>query len=196
VRALVDKTARRQQILDQARTVFARQGYHQAKIDDIVAAAGIARGTFYLYFEDKRAIFAEIVDGAFLKLAAAIERVDVKGDVATQVQGNISRIVEVLLQDRATTKILLADAVGLDPTFDRKLFAFYEEVGKLLEESLREGQELGIVRRGNAKLYAMLSLGALKEVLFQSSVYEIDVDPSEITSTLFAFLSNGMLELS
>ena len=179
--------------------MFARQGYHQAKIDDIVAAAGIARGTFYLYFEDKRAIFGEIVDGAFAKLAAAIVRVDTSGrreDVTRQVRENIARIVEVLLQDRATTKILLADAVGLDPAFDRKLFAFYEEVGKLLEESLREGQELGIVRKGNARLYSMLSLGALKEVLFQSSVYEIDIEATEITDTLYAFLSNGMLDLA
>ena len=51
------KPERRQQILTVARDVFARRGYHAAKIDDIVAAAGIARGTFYLYFEDKRAIF-------------------------------------------------------------------------------------------------------------------------------------------
>lgn len=191
----MDKATRRLNILQNARDVFARQGYHQAKIDDIVAAAGIARGTFYLYFEDKRAIFAEIVDGAFLKLAAAIERVDTKGDVVKQVRGNISRIVEVLLADRATTKILLADAVGLDPAFDRKLFAFYEEVGNLLEESLREGQELGIVRPGNARLFAMLSLGSLKEVLFQSSVYEIDLEQTLITDTLFSFLSNGMLDL-
>ena len=191
----MDKTARRQQILEQARNVFAKQGYHLAKIDDIVAAAGIARGTFYLYFEDKRAIFGEIVDGAFAKLAAAIARVDTKGDVDKQVRENIARIVEVLLDDRATTKILLADAVGLDPAFDRKLFAFYEEVGNLLEESLREGQDLGIVRQGNAKLYAMLSLGALKEVLFQSAVYEIDIDPAHISDTLYAFLSNGMLTL-
>ena len=58
----VDKNERRQQILLHARDVFARRGYHAAKIDEIVGAAGVARGTFYLYFEDKRAIFEEIVD--------------------------------------------------------------------------------------------------------------------------------------
>src|SRR5215472_15244370 len=58
----MDKTERRAQILAHARDVFAKRGYHAAKIDDIVSAAGVARGTFYLYFEDKRAIFEEIVD--------------------------------------------------------------------------------------------------------------------------------------
>ena len=51
------KAERRNEILVAARDVFARKGYHQATIDDIVKAAGVARGTYYLYFEDKRAVF-------------------------------------------------------------------------------------------------------------------------------------------
>ena len=41
-----------------------------------MATAGVARGTFYLYFEDKRAIFEEIVDRTFMRLGLAIVRVD------------------------------------------------------------------------------------------------------------------------
>jgi AcrR family transcriptional regulator len=51
----MDKAERRQQILNHARDVFAKRGYYAAKIDDIVTAAGIARGTFYLYFASSRA---------------------------------------------------------------------------------------------------------------------------------------------
>ena len=50
------KEERREQISSVARDVFARRGYHQTTIEDIVLQAGIARGTFYLYFEDKRDI--------------------------------------------------------------------------------------------------------------------------------------------
>jgi AcrR family transcriptional regulator len=189
----MEKAARRQQILNHARDVFAKRGYHQTKIDDIVAAARIARGTFYLYFDDKRAIFEEIVDRAFARLGMVITRVDVERDVASQVRENISRIVGVLLEDKATTKILLADAVGLDPAFDRKLLTFYEEVGKLVEESLRDGQQLGIVRKGNARLLAFLSLGALKEVLYQCTVYEMNIANEQITNTIFDFLAHGYL---
>jgi AcrR family transcriptional regulator len=72
----MDKAERRQQILNHARDVFALRGYHAAKIEDIVAAAGVARGTFYLYFEDKRAIFEEIVDGVLARIGMTIVRVD------------------------------------------------------------------------------------------------------------------------
>src|SRR5580658_10766597 len=107
---------RRQQILTVARDVFAKRGYHAAKIDDIVAAAGIARGTFYLYFEDKRAIFEEIVDRVFTRLGMTILRVDPgdpSRDVGAQILENIRRIVSMLLEDRATTKIMLSDAMGI-----------------------------------------------------------------------------------
>jgi len=53
------KNERRQQILSVAREAFAKRGYHQTTIDDIVVQAGVARGTFYLYFEDKRAVFSK-----------------------------------------------------------------------------------------------------------------------------------------
>src|SRR5579864_6427734 len=105
------KPERRQQILTAARDVFARRGYHAAKIDEIVASAGIARGTFYLYFEDKRAIFEEIVDRTIARVGMAIVRVDphdAARSVAVQVTENIRRIVSILLEDRATTKILLS----------------------------------------------------------------------------------------
>lgn len=198
-RAVVDRAERRLQILASAREVFAKRGYHAAKIDEIVATAKIARGTFYLYFEDKRAIFEEIVDGAFAQLGTAVLRVETAHPTRTvgeQVKENIRRIVATLLEDRATTKILLSDAVGLDPEFDRKLLSFYEELGKLLEASLTEGQALGIVAPGDARLFAILTLGALKEILYQVVMRGLAYPTERIVEEMFAFLCAGCLRVS
>lgn len=195
----MEKGERRQQILNVARDVFAKRGYHAAKIDDIVAAAKVARGTFYLYFEDKRAIFEEIVDRAFTRLGMVITRVDTQDpsrSVEEQVKDNVRRIVAVLLEDRATTKILLSDAVGLDPAFDRKLLVFYDEALKLIEESIREGQELGIVKPGNARIQAILAMGAMKEILYQVVMRDLDLDEDAIVAGLYELLSRGFLALS
>src|SRR6478735_5419202 len=163
----MDKATRRQQLLTHARDIFAKLGYHTAKIEDIVTAAGVARGTFYLYFPDKRAIFEEIIDRTLHRVSMAIERVDVGRNVGEQVRGNIRRIVNLLLEDRATTKILLSSASGIDPAFDRKMTAFFDEVATLLERSLGDGQELGIVAKGDTRLFAYLTMGALKELLYE-----------------------------
>ncbi len=52
----------RARLLEAAEEVFAELGYHDASIVKITAAAGVAQGTFYLYFASKLAIFDELVD--------------------------------------------------------------------------------------------------------------------------------------
>src|SRR5215831_16798195 len=103
--AAMDKTERRQVLLHAARDVFATKGYHNAKVDDIVASAKVAKGTFYLYFPDKRSVFAELVDGLFSRLTLAILRVDTNGDVEAQIKHNVRAIIAVLLDDREITQI-------------------------------------------------------------------------------------------
>lgn len=194
----MDKAERRQQILLNARDVFAKRGYHAAKIDDIVAAAGVARGTFYLYFEDKRAIFEEIVDRTFTRIGMAVLRVETEDPshtVAAQIKENIRRIVGALIEDPATTKILLSDAVGLDPAFDRKLLSFYEEIGKLLESSLTDGQAMGIVAKGDAHMFAIMTLGALKEIMYHVVMRGLEYPQERIVEEIFSFLCAGYLRI-
>jgi AcrR family transcriptional regulator len=51
----------RRRLLDAAERVFAELGYHEASIVKITEAAGVAQGTFYLYFASKQEIFEELV---------------------------------------------------------------------------------------------------------------------------------------
>jgi AcrR family transcriptional regulator len=192
----MDKAERRQQILENARDVFAKHGYHAAKIDDIVAAAGVARGTFYLYFEDKRAIFEEIVDLTFAQIGQSIIRVETEDpnrSVSEQIKDNIRAIIHALLKDPATTKILLSDAVGLDPAFDKKLLSFYEETGRLLESSLEDGQQRGIVAPGDTRMFSIMTLGAMKEILYQVTMRGLEYPEDKIVEQIYNFLCNGYL---
>jgi AcrR family transcriptional regulator len=192
------KPERRQQILNAAREIFGKRGYHAAKIDDIVAAAGIARGTFYLYFDDKRAIFEEIVDRTMARLGMSIVRVDPHDTVRTvadQIRENILRVIRILLEDRATTKILLSDALGVDPAFDRKLLSFFDEMASLLERSLLDGQALGVVGPGDVRLLSWLTIGAVKEVSFQIVQRGSEYDEDKLVDGIFALFSNGYLRV-
>ncbi len=51
----------RGRLLEAAEQVFADLGYHEASIVKITDAAGVAQGTFYLYFQSKKEIFDELV---------------------------------------------------------------------------------------------------------------------------------------
>lgn len=189
----MDKTARRQILLRAARDVFATKGYHDAKVDDIVALARVAKGTFYLYFPDKRSVFSELVDLLFNRIGAAILKVDTGSDVDTQVKHNIRAIIAVLFDDPALTKILLSHATGMDPAFVTKIRGFYDGVKMLLSESLKEGQRLGIVAAGDTRLLATFTVGALKELLAESVSGESPLAREEIVAALFRFLQSGYL---
>src|SRR3989475_9742149 len=51
---------RRGELLEAARRVFERDGYHAATVSSIVQMAGLSQGAFYLYFIDKKAVFAAL----------------------------------------------------------------------------------------------------------------------------------------
>jgi AcrR family transcriptional regulator len=51
----------RRRLLDAAETVFGELGYHDASVVKVAERAGVAAGTFYLYFDSKKAIFDELV---------------------------------------------------------------------------------------------------------------------------------------
>ncbi|HEX7701453.1 MAG TPA: helix-turn-helix domain-containing protein, partial [Kofleriaceae bacterium] len=70
------KRERRRQILEAAKHVFAEAGYHGASIHAIIDRADIARGTFYLYFESKSAVFSSILDEAMEQLRRHMHRIE------------------------------------------------------------------------------------------------------------------------
>lgn len=192
----MDKSERRLEMLRAARDVFSTKGYHAAKIDDIVARAGVAKGTFYLYFPDKRSVFVELVDGLFSRLGAAILQVDPHADIEAQVKHNIRGIVAVLLDDPALTQLLLSFAPGLDPAFATKLQSFYDGVKQLLKTSLDEGQRMGIVGPGDTSMYATFTVGALKEMLAECTGSGPVRPREQIVNGLYQLLESGYLHKS
>lgn len=189
---------RREQLLIVAREVFARRGYARATIDDIVLEAGVARGTFYLYFGDKRDAFAELVDRFARQITEVIVRIrpdDISRSVDAQVLDNIRAILRVCLAERSLTKLLFTDAVG-DPEFERKLGIFYDGIVLLLTESLRDGQAIGLVRDGEPRVMAYLTIGALKELLYQAVTLGLGEASAEaLSQQVYEFLTTGYLRV-
>src|SRR5215213_200382 len=53
--------ARGQQIIDTAARLFAQGHYHEVRMEDIAAQAGVAKGTLYRYFEDKEDLYLALL---------------------------------------------------------------------------------------------------------------------------------------
>ena len=65
---------RRRQILSAARSVFDEKGYESATVSDIVRMAGVAQGTFYLYFDSKKDIVVELARKPMADMADRLRR--------------------------------------------------------------------------------------------------------------------------
>ena len=66
---------RRDQILHAARDVFKEKGYESATISEIVRKAGVAQGTFYLYFESKKSVVIELARQPMAEMAEKLMKV-------------------------------------------------------------------------------------------------------------------------
>jgi AcrR family transcriptional regulator len=164
----MQREERREQVLRSAMKVFAHKGYHATSVGDIIKRARIARGTFYLYFENKHQIFEAILEMALQGLVGRLHRIELSHQSPPpleQLRANVGRVMAFLLSERELTQILLRHAEGLDAEFDRRLSAFYDTIMNLIEGVLRAGQQMALVRPCERRIVAACILGSVKEVM-------------------------------
>jgi AcrR family transcriptional regulator len=153
--------ARREAIARAALRVFRQYGFRRAAVDDVARLAGVAKGTVYLYFPSKDALYraaVEIVLGVMLD--ASREAAAAPGTPGERVAGVLAA-KRAALDDALRGSPHAADLVGtssvhsrdLVDAFDRKLEAL---LAGLLREAERAGQLLlagsGLSARGAASL--------------------------------------------
>jgi AcrR family transcriptional regulator len=76
---------RRSQLLEHALTVLSRRGYAATRVEDICAAAGVSRATFYRYFENKDQVFDALID---LMMAEVLDTASHLGAVTPDASGH------------------------------------------------------------------------------------------------------------
>jgi AcrR family transcriptional regulator len=163
------KQERRRQILSAAKAVFAEAGYHGASIHAIIERAQIARGTFYLYFESKAAVFDSILDQAMGDLRARLHRIEVDAPGAPppqiQLRDQVVATLEYVVNDRPLATLLLSAGHTPDVDASERLDLFFAEVRDLLRRALETGMEIGLVRRCPSDLVAAALLGMIRGVI-------------------------------
>ena len=164
----MERQARRAQVLRHAKRIFARKGYHHTNIADIVTRARIARGTFYLYFENKKDLFEELLEQVFKEIESRIRRIRLGPDqpsATEQLRNNLRRVLEFVLTERDLTDILLSHSLGFDRELDVRIRSFYDRIAQLIQRSLDLGIEMRLVRESDTKIVSYCILGGIKEAI-------------------------------
>jgi AcrR family transcriptional regulator len=93
--------AKREAILAAALDEFSQQGFAAARLDDVAKRAGVAKGTIYLYFRDKEALFQELIRSMLTPVVGTIEAM---GQADIPIGMLADRIVDVFVREVYETR--------------------------------------------------------------------------------------------
>lgn len=139
----------RQRILDAARTAFARHGYLDTTVDHIVTEAGLARGSFYTYFESKAHVFAHLaatIDAAVEREVAGIDRRVGDDPVANLMASNRAHLAVV--RANADLYRLVEQAAAVDEHVRKARLRSRQQHVARVAGSIRRWQRRGLADPG------------------------------------------------
>ena len=114
--SIESRDLKRQRLVDSAKEAFANKGYQETSISEIVRRAGIARSTFYQYFDSKLNLFESILDSFLQDLHESIQPISLVPGAATpmiQIQDNLTRVLDLMLGERDLTRILSPNCLDI-----------------------------------------------------------------------------------
>jgi AcrR family transcriptional regulator len=107
-----EESAKRRQILDGARKVFMDLGFDGASMGEIARAAGVSKGTLYVYFADKNRLFVAIVEQEMLEQGKMAFNFDPERDVATTLRDFGRAYIELLCRPGGGSAIRTVMAIA------------------------------------------------------------------------------------
>jgi AcrR family transcriptional regulator len=123
------------QVIDGARTIFLRDGFERASVDDIAREAGVSKATLYSYFPDKRLLFMEIAKSECRRVADEAEAlIHDTAPVAQVLQVAAERIVGFMMSDFGARMFRVA--VAESENFPAMAKDFYHSGPLMIRERL------------------------------------------------------------
>jgi len=158
-------------ILEAARSVFATKGFNDATVDDIANAAGVAKGTVYLYYRSKRDIYFSALKFGIQQMYAVLDE-QLKAESTTE--GKLRALIAVKLayfdENRDFFKIYYSELGNLcihPGAIDSEFKTLYLEQAKVIESILKEGARKKVLRAVRAEQAAFAISDIIRGVVTQ-----------------------------
>jgi len=183
------------EILAAARRIFAEHGFRDATLDQIAAAAGMAKGTLYLYFSSKEEIFASSVRSRLQEVHAAVARA-IAAALGTEakIRAAIHTRFVMHLADQSFFKIYFTEFNNLcahPGQFGEEFKRLYLEGARLVEPVLREGMRHGEIRRLPVREAAM-ALTDLTRTVYAAHVMGMQENQFDLEDFVFQLYWRGI----
>jgi AcrR family transcriptional regulator len=166
-------TDKRQQILDAAVRVFAREGFHATRVADVADEAGVAYGLVYHYFRSKDQILNEVFSERWSLLLATIEGTD--GDTAPRerLATVAGFIIDSYRHDPELMKVIIVEVTRAANSFGRIHLPEIRKAYELIAGIVAEGQQQGAFRDDVDPMFASMSFYGAIEQLLSGWIFEL-----------------------
>jgi AcrR family transcriptional regulator len=182
---------RKQQLLDEAADLFSRRGYADTRVVDICEAAGVAKGLFYWYFENKEALFAELVTSMRLRLRLAqSDAMDPDADPLVRLRQGAEASLRFIAAHAPFFSLL--EVENRDQAWTELLRAGTEVHAHDVAALIREGIELGLVRDDDPDLMAYGVVGVVSTYSHFQRTGRLAATPDEIAGTVGRFVVRSL----
>lgn len=177
---------------------FLDDGYAGASVERIAADADVARGTFYLYFRDKEALFVALMGRFFTPLLDAVARardaLAVCPDAASTypVYGRLGQeLAELLLAHRSAVRLYFQEsrAVGAGGDHVRQATARLEG---LTEEILADAVARGTLRPHDVHAAALAIVGGLERLTLAVMAGDARLDTASLAREMILLFRHGL----
>jgi AcrR family transcriptional regulator len=179
---------RRAEIVDAARAVFARRGFAQGIMDEIAKQAGMAKGTVYLYFQSKAAIYKAVMDQDMQLLRdSTLQRIDAAGSLREK----IAAFTLVRLENAEAKKefFQIMDSASGDLSFTRGQYRDWLRDPVLrLAASIEEASSRGEIRQVPAEKVAWVIADITRGAIQRRLLGRNDAPPGEESAFLTGFV--------
>ncbi|MCJ7558778.1 MAG: TetR/AcrR family transcriptional regulator [Gammaproteobacteria bacterium] len=187
------KTARgektREKLLRAAEAEFGERGFHAVGINDLTRRAGVAAGTFYVYFDSKEEIFRALVTYLSNRVRSWLaERVAGVPDRLTAERKGLEAYIEFVREHKGLSRIISEAEFVANDAF----VTHYRVFSDAYRANLETAGQNNDIREGDYEVWSWAIMGMAVFLGLRFGEWDNSVPPSQIAETVRDLIENGM----
>ena len=120
---------RRKQLLEVARKVFGRRGYHTVTMDDVARESGVTKPILYDHFPSKRDLYRDLLEADLANLRQrVVEALETSAGNRERIRASFQAYFDFVDEEGEGFRLLMQESVGAEREFQEMVFTFRDDV--------------------------------------------------------------------
>jgi len=193
----VPRRDKRADIVNAGIRIFSRKGFSRCSVEDILQEANVARATFYSYFDSKKDLFVELIDGILNSMFEVVanelaDMPDNLDELQSKTRNAVTQLYEFFRDNLEFSAIYIQEVMGMNPEIDYRIVEWQKRVSDLVKILLQKGIDMGMFRPMDLDVVASLVAGAPQHLGLQLFLYSEAVDIPRVANAVAEYLIYGI----